>query len=223
MAARWRRLRAACQARSVVRGTIAVGALALLLMGSAVSARADAVDDWSRIAVDAAVAESPDLARAAYTVATVHAAMFEALVHLGGPDTTAYAPRYTTRGTISWGSLSRQGIAAVAAHQVLLRAFPRQARGLNVGLANSMAAIGARPTLAALVVARSVADIVWALRGKGPALAGRPQHGADVGHRGAAAPTQLDWKVFRDEHTRMRVLAGGVELPLIERARRLAP
>ncbi|MDH5540005.1 MAG: hypothetical protein OEY03_11435 [Rhizobacter sp.] len=170
MASRWHRFRAACRARPAVRRALAGSALALSLLGSAASARADAIDDWSLIALDAAVAESPDLDQAAYTLATVHAAMFEALLYLGGPDTAAYTPRYTVRGGPARGPVSWPGIiAAVAAHQVLLHAFPRQARGLIASLGLSMAAISARSTLAAVVVARSVADIVRAVRGSGDA------------------------------------------------------
>jgi hypothetical protein len=114
--------------------TIAL-ALAAASLFTAPYARADVVSDWNERAVAAGYTGrlSPDMH--SRNMAIVHIAIFEAL--------NSIEPRYTpyrTRLQAEPGS-SREAAAAAAAHHVLARLFPEQAKELDVALQQSLASV----------------------------------------------------------------------------------
>src|SRR3978361_1479596 len=114
------------------RIALALAAAALLTVPFA---RADVVTDWNERAVAAGYTGrlSPDMH--SRNMAIVHIAIFEAL--------NSIEPRYTpyrARLQAEPGS-SREAAAAAAAHHVLVRLFPEQARELDVALQQSLASV----------------------------------------------------------------------------------
>jgi hypothetical protein len=117
------------------RKTIAVCGLAALLLSCA-PARADVVADWNAIALKTVLRSEPQPAQAAYAMATVHLAMFEAINFVEG----GYPPRLLARPA---GPLGKTGeaTAAAAAHHVLGEMYPGGKAALDKALDRSLAAI----------------------------------------------------------------------------------
>jgi len=117
------------------RKTIAVCGLAALLLSCA-PARADVVADWNAIALKTVLRSEPRPAQAAYAMATVHLAMFEAINFVEG----GYPPRLLAKPA---GPLGKTGAAtaAGAAHHVLGELYPGEKAALDRALDRSLAAI----------------------------------------------------------------------------------
>ncbi len=140
------------------------GAACVLLSGAA---RADAVDEWNQIALEMTATSSPSAGHALYTMATVHAAMFEALNFIEA----RYVQRYTVRPSGLQGA-SPNAAAATAAHDVLARIFPGQEQALKDRLQLSLDAMrDDRGSATGGIAGKSVAAIVWTARGDKTAAA----------------------------------------------------
>ena len=112
-----------------------------LLIGLSGLATADVVTDWNEKAVAAGYAANAGPANAR-NVAIVHLAMFEAL--------NSIEPRYTPyrkRLPVEPGA-SRDAAAAAAAHYVLMRLYPAQAKDLDKAFQASLAGIADGPSKA---------------------------------------------------------------------------
>jgi len=109
--------------------------IGLLLVGFSGPTAADVVTDWNEKAVAAGYAATAGVANSR-NVAIVHVAMFEAL--------NSIEPRYTPyRAALPvMPGASREAAAATAAHYVLVRAYPSQAKELDKALQASLAAVG---------------------------------------------------------------------------------
>jgi hypothetical protein len=136
-------------------------ALASILAAGSPAAHADAVADWNRIALDATVASSRSPEQALKAMATVHTAMFEALNFV--------EPRYKSQYTVA--SRAQPGapddaVAAGAAHHILVELYPARAQVLKRALTRSLSAIkDQQAAYAGAITGRSIAQIVWAVRG----------------------------------------------------------
>jgi hypothetical protein len=98
-------------------------------------AGADVITDWNEKAVNAGYAAQVTPGVSARNIAMMHIAMFEAL--------NSIEPRYTsyrTRLSAEPGT-SRDAAAAVAAHYILARAYPDQAKEFDKALEASLAAV----------------------------------------------------------------------------------
>jgi len=109
--------------------------IGLLLVGFSGPTAADVVTDWNEKAVAAGYAATAGVANSR-NVAIVHVAMFEALNSIE----PRYAP-YRAALPVMPGA-SREAAAATAAHYVLVRAYPSQAKELDKALQASLAAVG---------------------------------------------------------------------------------
>jgi hypothetical protein len=106
-----------------------------LLLGLPMLAGADVITDWNEKAVNAGYAAQVTPGVSARNIAMMHIAMFEAL--------NSIEPRYTpyrTRLSAEPGT-SRDAAAAVAAHYILARAYPDQAKEFDKALEASLAAV----------------------------------------------------------------------------------
>ncbi len=150
--------------RNVRRWAGLAGAICVLLN---TAAQADAVNEWNQIALEMAAASNSSERHALHTMATVHAAMFEALNFIEA--------RYVQRHAVTTSGLhgaSPEAAAATAAHDALGRIFPGQEQALNDRLRRSLDAMrDDRGSAAGSIAGKSVAAIVWAARGDKTATA----------------------------------------------------
>jgi hypothetical protein len=109
--------------------------IASLLTGLAGVATADVVTDWNEKAVAAGYAAGAGAPANARIVAIAHLAIFEAVNSIE----LRYTP-YRKRLPVDSGA-SREAAAAAAAHYVLVRAYPAQAKDLDKTLQASLAGI----------------------------------------------------------------------------------
>jgi hypothetical protein len=123
-------------------------------------ARADAVADWSRIALDSVLESRQSTTDALNTFATVHAAMFETLNFIEA--------RYMPRDVVAQPSptaISGDAAAIAAAHFVLVETYPDRRAMLDKALHASLEPIDGNPTMSATkVLGSSLAAIVWTVR-----------------------------------------------------------
>jgi len=125
---------------------------ALILWACTALAYADAVTDWNRIA-------QKTVGRRLDTLATMNAAMFEALNFVSG----RYRPRFVVASR-GFDDLSPDAVAAAAAHLVLVKACPNRKAALDAALRASLDALpagGARDV--GVVAGESVAALVRAV------------------------------------------------------------
>ena len=112
-----------------------VGAL-LLSYGSTF---ADVITDWNQRAVTAGYAARGTPGESARTIAMVHIAMFEAVNSIE----QRYTP-YRTRLTADPGT-SREAAASAAAHHILARVYPEQAKEFDKALEAALGAVADGP------------------------------------------------------------------------------
>ena len=117
---------------------VTLGVTSLLFSFSSL-ASADVVTEWNDRAVTAGYAARVTPSESARNIAMVHLAMFEAL--------NSIEPRYTPyRGRLATeSSASREAAGASAAHYLLVRFYPDQAKEMDKTLAASLAAVGDGP------------------------------------------------------------------------------
>jgi hypothetical protein len=108
---------------------------ASLLFGGTGRAAADVIIDWNEKAVNAGYAARVTPGVAARNIAMTHIAMFEAVNSID----PRYAP-YRKRLSAEQNA-SREAAAAAAAHHVLVRAYPDQAKEFDKALEASLAAL----------------------------------------------------------------------------------
>ncbi len=109
--------------------------VASLLLGSISLARADVITDWNEKAVSAGYAARVTPGMSSRNIAMVHIAMFEAVNSIE-PRYTPYRTRFSVEPDVS-----REAAAAVAAHHVLVLAYPEQAKDFDKALETSLAAV----------------------------------------------------------------------------------
>src|SRR5262245_7865492 len=113
--------------------------IALLLVVWIPSASADVITDWNERAVAAGETARPSTSAHTRSLAMVHLAMFEAVNSIEG----RYMP-YRTRLPAAPG-ISRDAAAAAAAHSVLVRLYPDQAKDLDKALQMSLGPVADGP------------------------------------------------------------------------------
>jgi hypothetical protein len=148
---------------------IAIAAAALVLAPAA-GARADAVADWNRIALNSVLESRQSTPEALNTLATVHAAMFESLNFIEA----RYMPRYVVEQP---SPLAMPGDAAVAAaaQYVLAEAYPDRRVALDKELHASLEPIdGDRAVSTTEIVGRNLATIVWIVRARASSAPAAP-------------------------------------------------
>jgi hypothetical protein len=98
-------------------------------------ATADIITDWNERAVTAGYTARVTPGVSARNIAMVHIAMFEAL--------NSIEPRYTPyrKQLTAAPGLSHEAAAAAAAHHILVREYPAQAKELDKALEASLAAV----------------------------------------------------------------------------------
>ena len=134
--------------------------LASMLAGASPALRADAVADWNRIAIEEVTASSRSSDEALTALATVHAAMFEALNYVE----PSYKPQYAVASSGQPGA-PKEAVAAGAAHHVLRELYPAKSAVLDRALKRSLDAVADhQAAYAAAITGRSIAQIVWAVR-----------------------------------------------------------
>jgi hypothetical protein len=142
------------------RITLRAIAIASALVLSPAGAHADAVADWSRIALDSVLESRQSTPDALNTLATVHAAMFETLNFIEA----RYTPRYVVMQP-SPVTMPADAAAATAAHHVLVETYADRRTTLDQELRTSLEPIDADPSLSTnKIVGRSLAAIVWTVR-----------------------------------------------------------
>jgi hypothetical protein len=135
-------------------------AIASALLLAPAAAHADAVADWSRIALDSVLESRQSTPDALNTLANVHAAMFETLNFIEA----RYMPRYVVMHP-SRMPMPADVAAATAAHHVLVETYPDRRTSLDQKLHASLEATDGDPIASTTkVVSRSLAGIVWAVR-----------------------------------------------------------
>jgi PAP2 superfamily protein len=109
--------------------------VASLLFGLSSLTSADVITDWNERAVTAGYTARVTPGVSARNIAMVHLAMFEAL--------NSIEPRYTPYRThlATESSASREAAAASAAHYILVREYPDQAKEFDKALEASLAAV----------------------------------------------------------------------------------
>jgi PAP2 superfamily protein len=107
----------------------------LLLAAASLAATADVITDWDEKAVAAGYTARQGPPPHSRNVAVVHLAMFEAVNSIDG----RYRP-YRAKLQAEPGA-SREAAAAAAAHHVLVRLYPDQAKDMDKGLQASLAAV----------------------------------------------------------------------------------
>ena len=113
--------------------------MASLLFAFTRPATADVITDWNQRAVSAGYTARVSPTVSARNIAIIHIAMFEAL--------NSIEPRYTpyrARLPVEPGA-SRETAAAAAAHYILVRAYPDQAKDYNKAFQASLAAVADGP------------------------------------------------------------------------------
>ena len=113
--------------------------MASLLFAFTRPATADVITDWNERAVSAGYTARVSPTVSARNIAIIHIAMFEAL--------NSIEPRYTpyrARLPVEPGA-SREAAAAAAAHYILVRAYPDQAKDYNKAFQASLAAVADGP------------------------------------------------------------------------------
>jgi len=144
-------------------------AIASALVLAPPAAHADAVADWSRIALNSALESRQSTPDALNTLATVHAAMFESLNFIEA----RYTPRYVVERP-SPLAMPGDAAAAAAAHFVLAEAYPDRLITLDKALHASLQPVDGDPTVsAARTAGRSLAAIV-ALRARASSAPAAP-------------------------------------------------
>lgn len=103
-------------------------------------ARADVVTDWNERAVSAGYAARITPSESGRNIAMVHLAMFEALNSIE-PRYSAYRKRLTAES-----NASREAAAASAAHYLMVRLYPDQAKEMDKTLAASLSAVTDGPS-----------------------------------------------------------------------------
>jgi hypothetical protein len=106
-----------------------------LLLGLTGLARADVITDWNEKAVAAGYTAGVTPGISARNIAMAHIAMFEALNSIE-QRYTPYRTRFQTEP-----NASRDAAAAVAAHYILARAYPDQAKEFDKALEASLVAV----------------------------------------------------------------------------------
>ena len=137
----------------------AAGGLMAAFLLSVAPARADVVDDWSRIALHTVVSfeQRPD--HAAIEMAMVHVAMFETMNFIEG----AYVPRFLVKPYRS-ARVSSEVAAAAAAHYVLAQLHPQHKAALDAALLHSAAAIpDVQEKSGALITGRALGGNIYAI------------------------------------------------------------
>jgi hypothetical protein len=109
--------------------------IAAFLFGTCGLTTADVVTDWNERAVTAGYTARVTPGVSARNIALVHIAMFEALNSIE----PRYAP-YRKQFTVTPGA-SRDAAAAAAAHHILVREYPDQAKELDKALEAALAAV----------------------------------------------------------------------------------
>ena len=128
-------------------------------------ARADAVADWNRIALDTVVRSDQRLEHQLDTMAMVNVAMFEALNFVRG----RYRPRFVV-GSPGIQGLSVDTVAAAAAHHILVSSYPSQRAALDAALSASLDRLPADHAKASgLIEGASIAGGIWAVMSEGGA------------------------------------------------------
>jgi hypothetical protein len=141
-----------------VKGAITAGCLVMFLLPAATSS-ADVVTDWNDIAVDAVAQSGESPMWAALRLATVHAAVYEAVNSVGGEH-----QRYLQRAEGARGA-SLEAAAASAAHRALTSLFPAQAEEFDAALDVALVEIADGPEKErGLIAGQSAADVILAWR-----------------------------------------------------------
>jgi len=109
--------------------------IASLLLGLTGFSAADVITDWNEKAVSAGYTARVTPGVSARNIAMVHIAMFEALNSIE-PRYTPYRKQFTAAPGVS-----REVAAAAAAHHILVREYPAQAKELDKALEASLAAV----------------------------------------------------------------------------------
>lgn len=123
-------------------------------------ARADAVADWNRIAVDTVVQSGQPLEYSLRAMAMVHVAMFEALNFVQG----RYTPHFIVESPRLNG-MSIEAVAAAAAQHVLVDLYPKQSAALAAALRTSLDVLpGRRATGTDVATGASIAAAICAVR-----------------------------------------------------------
>lgn len=145
----------------------------LLFLLSLPGARADVVEDWTRIALRTAISSRQPPLLAVQAMAMVHVAMFETMNFIEG----RYVPRYVVKPPQPV-NISSAVAGAAAAHSVLVRLYPEQEPVLDERLQRSIAAVPDAEKASALVTGRALAANIHAIWGAHPRV---PAHdsGAD--------------------------------------------
>jgi hypothetical protein len=176
--------------------------LASILGAASPAVHEDAVSDWNRIALDTVVASSRSPEQALKALATVHTAMFEALNFVEA----RYKSQYTVASRAQ-PSAPQAAVVAGAAHHILAELYPARAASLKQTLNRSLSAIDdQQAAYAGAITGRSIAQIVWAVRG------------SDRGE--AVARKRVSWNV--DLRSLNSAISGVIEsqrLDLVEGAR----
>jgi hypothetical protein len=117
-----------------------------LQLGSAATAKADAVLDWNKIAIDTAIMQTPPtnpFAQARFA-AIVQLAVFEAVNAIEG-DYEPYLTSSWLPASVDVPGASAEAAAVAAAHTVLKAYFPASAMTLDAARTASLAAIPGGP------------------------------------------------------------------------------
>jgi hypothetical protein len=151
----------------------------LLLALWCAGARADLIADWNAIVLDTLVASEHNAARAARAMASVNAAMFDAISFVEGGT-----PRYLMKQPAPLSG-SGEAAAAAAAHYVLSELYPQRADALDAALERSLAAFAPQDRTSARVWGRQLGAIVHTARSaeSGPVAADRQRLACSYGRR----------------------------------------
>jgi len=152
----------------------AIAIASALVLAPAAAARADAVADWSEIALNSVLESRQSTPDALNTLATVHAAMFESLNFIEA----RYKPRYVVAQP-SPRAMPGDAAVAAAAQYVLAEAYPDRRVALDKQLHASLAPIdGDRAVSTTAIVGRNLATIVWVVRARASSAPAAPMRAA---------------------------------------------
>jgi hypothetical protein len=118
-----------------MKNIVSAISLASLLFGITSSARSDVVTEWNEKGVVAGYTARISPGVSARNIAMLHIAIFEALNSIE-PRYLPYRKRFSAEPTTS-----REAAAAAAAHYILVRVYPDQAKELNKALETELAAV----------------------------------------------------------------------------------
>lgn len=130
----------------------------LLFLLSLPGARADVVEDWTRIALHAAISSRQQTVPAVQAMAMVHVAMFETMNFIEG----RFVPRFIVKPPQPV-NISSAAAGAAAAHFVLARLYPEQEPMLDASLRRSIAANPDADKASALETGRALAANIYAV------------------------------------------------------------